>query len=233
MPGINNWSFSTLMKYEQCPMRVKLEKIDRAPEPPPKPDSPLERGNREHSRYERFVKGDAAALDGAEAKSFADFLPLLQHARELCESGMVEAEENWLFDENWEPCDREKVWLWTKVDLNVQDPDNGVTVVVDYKTGKSAYKALEHVQQMQLYAAVAALRQELAAKVIVELWYVDEGWCKQLSYTRDQALSYVGRFQSRASALMEDKYFRPNPNIHNCRFCPYSPRGTGACPVGV
>jgi len=233
MSALPNWSFSSLAIYEQCPYRFKLAKIDRLPEPPRPPDNPLERGNREHKRYEDFVKGDVSALNDCEARSAQAFVPLLQHAQSLYADGLVSIEENWLFDRDWNVCDRSDVWLWSKLDMNVRDEANCTSVVVDYKTGKSLYKAIEHVQQMQLYAAATALRQEWADQIVVELWYVDEGHVKQQIFPREQALSYVGRFDARAQRIYADRLFRPNPNRVTCRYCPYSPRGTGACPVGV
>ena len=109
-----------------------------------------------------------------------------------------------------------------------------VTVVVDYKTGKSAYKALSHLKQMQLYAAVAALRQPWADMIVVELWYVDEGHIVSRVFTRDQALMFVGRFQQEAERIYADRWFKPNPSKETCRYCPFGAKnGTGACPVSV
>jgi len=231
--ALPNWSFSKLVKYEACPLQFKFSAIDRIPEPPRPADNPLERGNRVHDHLERFVKGEVPSLSGCEAKAITKFEPLLQHARDLYADGMASVEENWLFDENWSECNRDNVWLWSKLDLNVRDQVNPVTIAVDYKTGKSAYKAVDHIQQMQLYAAAAAIRQEWAETVIVELFYVDEGHVKQVVYSREEALRFVGRFDMRAKRIYADRHFRPNPNKVTCRYCAYSPRGNGHCPVGV
>jgi RecB family exonuclease len=228
-----NWSFSTLMDYESCPLRFKFKKIDRVPEPPRPADNPLERGNRVHAELEAFVKGDIGTLKNSEAKRLGAFENALEDARSLYAEGQASVEENWLFDEDWSVCDRDSVWLWSKLDLNVRDEAKCTSIVVDYKTGGSVYKALDHAQQMQLYAAATALRQEWTDTIVVELWYVDEGHLKQQTYTREQALSFVGRFDQRAQRIYADRFFRPNPNKMVCRYCPYSPRGNGHCPVGV
>ncbi len=81
--SIQRVSFSMLMLYEQCPFRVKLRYIDKSPEPPRKPDDAAERGNREHARLERFVKGDARALDDSEGKKTKEFLPILEKLRDM------------------------------------------------------------------------------------------------------------------------------------------------------
>jgi RecB family exonuclease len=231
--AIPNWSFSALVDYEACPLRFKFKKIDRVKEPPRPPDNPLERGNRVHDHLERYVKGELPSLSGIEAREIKAFQDALLHARDLYATGLAAVEENWWFDEDWSICDRDSVWLWSKLDLNVRDEANGLSVVVDYKTGKSLYKAIDHAQQMQLYAAATALRQAWADKIVVELWYVDEGHAKAQIYTREQALSFVGRFDLRARQIYADKYFRPNPNKVTCRYCPYGPRVNGHCPVGV
>lgn len=224
-----NWSFSSLMVYESCAFRFKLAKIDRLPEPPRPPDNPLERGSRIHDRLEKFVKGEGPMDD--EAKKIGDFEPAFNHLQALYTDGLATAEDDWLFNSDWDVCDKKDVWLWSKLDFFVKDEP--YAVVGDYKTGKSQYKAIEHVQQMQLYAAAAALRNPDLERITVELWYLDEGHIKPLEFTQEQALSFVGRFQQRADRIFNDKLYRPNPNKVTCRWCPYSPRGTGACPVGV
>lgn len=228
-----NWSFSKLVMYEGCALRFKLKYIEKMPEPPLPPENPLERGNRIHNHLEQFVKGDRPSLAGIEAKAIAQFETPLHHLKTLYNDGMAIAEDNWFFNRDWDVCERKDVWLWSKLDFNVHDEKNGLTIVGDYKSGKSGYKTAEHVQQVQLYAAVAALRQEWADSIIAELWYVDEGWVRASSYTREQALKFVGRFDARTDRLYSDRIFRPNANKITCRWCPYSPRGTGACPVGV
>ncbi len=233
MDTIKRWSFSMLMKYETCPMRVRLQYIERLPEPPPPPTSPLERGNREHKRLEHFVTGVAPQLVGCEATHTEDFLPALKHARTLFEADQATAEQAWYFDADWNPCAREGAWLTAILDLNVQDEERQLVIPVDFKTGKSQYKAVEHVQQTQFYSGLAALKFEWADTIAPELWYLDEGHIRASTYTREQALMYVGRFNQRAQAMFSDTLFRPRPSKMACRYCPYSPRGTGACPVGV
>lgn len=228
-----NWSFSKLLMYESCPMQFKLRYIEKLPEPPRPPDDPLERGNRIHDHLEQFVKGNEPDLSKSEAKKIAEFEPALIHLRTLYAEGMASAEDNWFNNRDWDVCGRPDVWLWTKLDFSVTDEANSLMIVGDYKSGKSAYKTVDHVQQVQMYSAVAALKHEWAETIAAELWYVDEGWVRSSEYTREEALRFVGRFDVRAQRIYDDKLFRPNANKVTCKWCPYSPRGTGACPVGV
>lgn len=231
--GLRHWSFSMLMKYEACPMRVKLQYIEHMPEPPRPPDNPLERGNREHKRLELFVGGDTTQMSQAEGKCTAHFLPLLEHAQLLRECGQATTEADWFFDENWNPCTKDQRRQWSKIDLSVFSEAEGRVVSVDYKTGRSGYKTVEHVQQNQLYAAHTACKYPWADRIDTELWYLDEGWVRTATYSREEALKFVGRFERRAERIFADKFFRPNPNRETCRYCPFGPRGTGVCPVGV
>ena len=228
-----NWSFSKLIMWENCNLQFKLKHLDKLPELPKKPNNPMERGNRIHNNLELFVKGEGTLRDN-EARAIKQFEDSLIHIQTLYAEGKATAEDNWWFDKNWDVCDRNKVWLWSKLDFNVMDVEKSHSIVGDYKSGKSGYKAAEHIQQIQLYAAVTALRQEWANTITGELWYVDEGWVRSATYTREAALSFVGRFDRRVERLYADKFFRPNANKVTCRWCPYGPaNGTGACPYGV
>lgn len=227
-----NWSFSKLMMYETCAFRFKLRYIDKIPEPECDANNPMERGNRIHNNLEAFVKG-TETLDDNEAKKLNVFTEALDHLQTLYSVGMATAEDNWFYDTDWNVTDREHVWLWNKLDFLVLDEENGVAIIGDYKSGKSNYKFVEHSQQMQIYAATTALRYPDLQTIHTELWYVDEGHVKSFKYNMEDALRFVGHFDRRAQRIYNDKLFRANPNIHNCRYCPYGPRELGVCPVGV
>lgn len=230
-----NWSFSKLALYETCAFRFKLQHIDKVPEPPRDPDNPLDRGNRIHNNLEDYVKAKpGVSLETNEARRLAPFRPAIEHLRTLYAEGTATAEDNWFFDDAWDVCKRDKVWLWSKLDFFVHDEPENHGIVGDYKSGKSLYKALEHTQQMQLYAAAAAIRHPELAKITVELWYVDEGHVNSKQYTHEEAMRFIGRFDHRVQRIYSDRFFKPNPNKITCAYCPYGPkRGNGMCPVGV
>lgn len=239
-----NWSFSKLMMYESCPMQVKLKYIEKMPEPPLPPDNPMERGSRIHNRIEDYLLGKTDTYAEPEAKKINVFVPVIERLRELCAAGQATAEQDIFFDQDWEITDRQNVWLWAKKDYAVYDEDGTIrlknydingprTVTGDWKSGKSAYKTMEHIQQLQMYVACDAIQFPDAVVHIAELGYVDEGWIRRAEYTHEEALKFIGRFDARVDRLYNDKLFRPNANKVTCKWCPYSPRGTGACPVGV
>ena len=229
-----NWSISKLFMYEQCPLRFKLKYIDRMPELPLPPDNPLERGNRIHKHLEDFVMGKRPSLDGIEAKAIDSFTPMVTHLRTLYECDQATVEEDWFFNQDWELCARDDVDLWVKLDWSVKDKAEALVITGDWKSGKSKYKAVDHIQQTQLYAAVSAIKYPWADTHIAEVAYVDEGWVRSSTYTREEALRFIGRFQSRADKIYADRLFRANANVVTCKFCPYNKKsGTGACPCAA
>lgn len=229
-----NWSISKLFMYEQCPLRFKLKYIDKCKELPPEANSPLERGNRIHKKLEDFVTGKVGSLQGIEAKGIGAFDEALAHLRVLYECGQATVEQDWFFDQDWNECSREKVDLWVKLDFGVKDEENARVITADYKSGKSKYKAVDHIQQTQLYAAVSAVKYPWADVHVTEVWYVDEGWIRSLTYTREEALRFIGRFQARSDKIYNDKLFRANANAVTCKWCPFRRNGgTGACPVAA
>ena len=228
-----SWSFSSLMMYETCAYRFKLKRIDKSPEPPLPPDNPLERGNRIHDNFDQYVKGTTDRLSD-EPKAMDQFEALLVHNRELYTAGMATAEDAWHFNADWDMVEGwAGTWVMAKLDFGVLDEESNHAVVVDYKSGKPDYKVVEHIQQLQFYAALTALKYEWADKITAELWYVDAGSVRTAEWNREEALRFIGRFDQRAQRIYNDRFFRPNPSKMTCRYCPYSPRGTGACPVGV
>ena len=226
--SVNSWSYSRLADYETCPYRIKLKVIDKIPEPPRDPETdPLARGDRIHKALEDAVRDGAEVPP--EVKKHADLVRLLHS---MHQDGMVRIEEPWNFDSSWQRTKEwEKIWLRVKLDVAVVAKDT--VVVIDYKTGKSFMKDIPHTQQTQLYAGTAALLFPQAKTIITEIWYTDEGGTRRIDYKRDVALDFLPRFERRANVMLNDRIFRPRPNVVNCKWCPYSPRGNGACPFGV
>ena len=64
---INNWSYTKLIDYEQCPYRVKLKHIDKVPE---ERAEAAERGTTIHQLAEDFVRGKLKDLP-SELRHFA------------------------------------------------------------------------------------------------------------------------------------------------------------------
>ena len=50
---------------------------------------------------------------------------------------------------------------------------------------------------------------------------------------RGQMSKYLKMFDEKGRKFTEDTVFKPNPNIHSCKYCPYHPDKQGDCKFGV
>lgn len=223
------WSFSSLDTYDRCAYRYKLRYIDRIPEPPPGPKDPRARGNEIHSQLEMFVDGRRPDIP-AEGKNFQN---QLLNLRELYVHGMVELEQQWLFDDKWQTYEGpyKDAWLVIKADVWVNNGDMGV--MIDHKSGKKFGNEVKHVQQLGTYTIGAMFRYPQLHTVKGEVWYHDANDVLLVDYRRDQAMMLLPRLEDRVEKMQNDPHYRPRPNIHSCRFCPYGRLGNGYCPVSA
>ena len=221
---INNWSYTKLIDYEQCPYRVKLKHIDKVPE---ERAEAAERGTVIHQLAEDFVCGKLKDLP-SELRHFAAEFAVL---RDEFKAGNVSLEGEWGFDKDWMPTDWRSAWLRVKGDAVLTRP--GQAVVIDHKTGSSYGKEITHGEQVQLYAISTLIRNPELQKITVELWYLDKDELKSTEYTRAEALRYVQPFTRRAKRLCGDTRFEPNPNWVSCKWCPFGPNKGGQCEYGV
>lgn len=223
MPQLTSWSYSRLLDYEKCPYRLKLKLIDKIPEPP---HPAAERGVLLHSASEAFIKGASEDLP-AELQSFA---PVMQTMRSAYAEGRASVEEEWAFTNKWAPCGwrEQTAWLRLKLDVFVRlTPEHGV--VIDHKSGKKSGNEIKHMEQGMLYAACCFLRIPELEKVTTEFNYLDLKETSSKTFTAKQAAKAVIMFEKRAAKMLSDTTFRPRPNIFNCRYCAYGPKGTGSC----
>lgn len=225
------WAYTHLDTYERCPYRYKLRYVERIPEPEPKDDKKDARlrGINMHKELEDYVslKRD----DFPDSARF--FEPQLKKLRELYVEGMVEVESTWLFDEKWRPFEGKyhDAWCVIKADIWVNADDTGV--VIDHKSGKKFGNEPKHVSQLIMYSIGAFFRYEELHTINGEVWYHDVNDLLPIQYRRDQALTHLPKLEARVEKMMNDPFYRPRPNVMTCKYCPYSPRGNGYCPVGV
>lgn len=231
---LSAWSYSRLIVAEQCLLRAKLAYIDKIPEPerplpPGKTEHANDRGTRVHEAAEKFVKGGVELLP-----ELHKFRNEFEDLRRLHAEGKVSLEGEWGFDANWQPVGWFDPVVWARVKLDAMvrvAPEH--RIVIDYKTGKRAGNEVKHAEQGQLYAVATALRDPDVARVTVEFWYTDLNEFVTTTYERDDVSRYQSKFTDRAIKVTRAAEFPPNPNIFNCRWCPYGPKGTGHCAVGI
>jgi len=226
---IKAWSFSGLQVYESCPYRAYLRYIQREPEPEAKPDAPNVRGSRIHDEAECFVRGTGPLTAGLKK-----FKEQFEELKTLFNSGIVELEENWGIDNEWNPCSWDDQQLWGRIKLDAfVRVDQASCRVIDYKTGKSWGNEVKHTQQGIVYGITALMRYPEIDAVQVEFWYTDEGKCKPRVYSREQLMKQLPKLNARAVAMTSATEFPFKANKYNCKWCPYRPGNTGVCEWGV
>jgi hypothetical protein len=205
--------------------------VDRIPEPQRplpagKTEHPNERGTRIHEAAELFVKGGVELLP--ELNKFAEGLTNLRTA---FQEKAVTVEGEWALDRNWSPVAWGSDTAWVRMKLDVFHQLNATDArVIDHKTGKRIGNELKHTEQGQLYQLAAFMRVPELTKIDVEFWYLDLGEVDKKTYTREQGMRYIEKFEKRGLAMTECLEFKPNPNKFTCRWCPFK---GGACEFGV
>ena len=234
MSNIKAWSFSRLSIYQQCPFRAKLAYIDRIPEPErPLPKGKTEhandRGSRIHDAAEYYVRGETLMIEEM-GKFEAEFKKL----NAMFKEGRVQLEGEWAVDTDWNPVNWRSSDAWGRIKLDALvflDPTHAV--VIDYKTGRKYGNEVSHAKQGQLYQLAAFLRFPELEVIDVEFWYLDQDEITRTRYTREQGLRFLRYFNEQAIEMTTIEEFKPKPNMYSCRWCPYGPKGTGDCVVGV
>ena len=232
---IKTWSHSRLQDFEKCKFYAYLKYVEKVPEPERalptgKTEHANERGSRVHDEAEAFVRG----ITNPIPTEFQHFDNELRKLRELFPTGAVSLEEEWAHAADWTPCPwgSDEQWLRLKLDAFVHlAPEHAM--VIDYKTGKKAGNEVKHAEQGQLYQLSGFLRYPALQTIDVEFWYVDQDDLTHIRYTRDQGMRFLKNFDMRGKRMTECVDFPPNPNMYNCRWCKYGPKGTGHCKVGV
>jgi hypothetical protein len=228
-----SWSFSKLGDFEQCKLKFKIKHLDRVPEPDrPLPAGKLEhandRGTRLHQECEDYVSGVSKDLS-SELHHFYDRLALL---RALYKDKLVSLEGEWGVDKDWAIADWKTAWQRAKLDAMVHHSKTEATVI-DYKSGRKFGNEIKHGEQLMLYQLLAFSRFPHLEVVHAELWYLDHGIVTSKTYTRMQGIRFRDNFNRRGLAITDCTDFPANPNVHSCKWCPYGPKGTGHCQVGV
>lgn len=232
-PPIKKWSFSALKDYEECPYRVYLKRVERAPTPDisGQESHPLVRGDRIHKEAEAFVRGE-----GPLTKDLRKFSTELEGLQQRFTDGTVQVEQEWGFTKEWAVTDWRDPACWAMIKADVVDElDGGLTLhVIDYKTGKKFGNEVKHQQQVQLYSLGAFMRYPEAQLVKTSLYYLDEGKDTTRTYTRPFVNEILPRWTERASRMTNAMVFPPKPNKSKCRYCSYgTANGSGACPYAT
>lgn len=229
---LDSWSFSKLTEFEKCKYRTFLLHVERKPEPerplpPGKTEHANDRGTRIHKDAELFVRGEGEFTSELNA-----FKPEFIVLRDMYKKGQISLEGEWGMDHGWNPTDWKGAWLRLKLDclalLNKKQ-----AVAIDFKTGKKYGNEVKHMEQLQLYALVTALRYPELEEITTELWYLDIDEITQVTLSRAQALQLLDGFDRRGTRVTTCMKWPANPSVFTCRWCMYGPWGSGDCQEGV
>lgn len=209
------------MDYESCPFKAWLKYAERIADP--RPSIAAERGTAIHALAEDYILGKIDPLP-KELNNFSDeFKSLRARSKDLM------LEQEWGFDNEWQPCEYrgDKTWGRVKADCVLpSSPTSGI--VIDFKTGKKHGNEVKHGEQIQLYALAAFIRYPDWASITCELWYLDANDLTSIVISRKTAMErYLKTFDRRLRAMTSATEFPAKPNIVSCKWCPYG--DTGHC----
>lgn len=223
-----SWSYSKLLMFESCKLQYKLRYVDHVAE---EKSPAADRGTAIHQMAEDFVIGKSKSLPTELLKFSDDFSAL----RNRYSNGLVEVEQEWGFDQNWEPTAYKTAWLRMKADAVAYNERRNEAIVIDFKTGKKFGNEIKHGNQVQLYALASAIRMESIQKFTLELWYLDKDELTTNTFTREHAVNFVKQFDKRAKRIdhaHKTGVFEANPNMISCQWCSYGPQKGNQCPHG-
>ena len=220
---ITSWSFSRYNTYVQCPLKLKLNAIDRIKEPG---NEAMARGDMIHKMAEAYIKGKGRVIP-KELKLFVDEFKRLRAQYKKKINGMV-VEDTWAFRRDW----TETTWDdWTGCFLRIKldcahHEDDETMVISDWKTGKFRPEMNEdYIEQLELYALGAMVRYPHIKTVKPRLVYLDLGLIyppaeQPIIYTRDDIVKLKKNWEKRIKPMINDKIFAPRAN-DKCRWCFY------------
>ena len=222
----HHWSWSQLTTYRTCPYQAYLRYLVHSPQPPRDAKDAAERGIRVHQSSEDFLNKGTALCK--ELMPLEELYVSLIDAREA--GAKVTAEKRDYFDKNWNVCEKGDHWLVVIKDISVSGPMN---LTIDLKTGRKFGNEVKHFEQTRLYSITEWCIDPNYDEYKAELWYADQVDVSEHTFVGEQLEHARSMLDFEVQHMMKDKIFQPRPSKAACKYCPFSPRGTGACPVGV
>lgn len=223
---VKAWSFSVLKKFEECPYRVYLSKVEKHKEPS---SEAADRGSMLHDLAEDYIRGKKQSEVPAELRKLEMQYRALHDAYQE-HPDEFELEENWGFTATWQQTGFFDDDVWCRMKLDVFRKEGTSAHIVDHKSGKKFGNELKHSDQGLQYAIGAFKRYPDLEYVKVDFYYFDKGETLPKTFTRDKAMMFLPRVEQRAFALTnasKEQLARPKPSKNNCRFCPHAE--TGVC----
>ena len=221
---ITAWSFSRWDKHNTCPLKFKLEVVDKLPT---HRGAAMERGDRIH-------KAIAAHLQAPETKPVPDDIKANAHIiSELDTFDNKLVEQQWGFDRSWQPAGwfskvkGHETWLRSILDVAVLYDDMSCCVI-DWKSGKPRGT---HDDQMELFAVSVFCHTPVVVSVETRLVYLDEDHQETANFDARDKDKLIAKWERKVAPMFEDTEYLPRPGEH-CRFCDFSRSKGGQCRYG-
>jgi len=248
-----SWSYSRYRDWSRCPFFAKSKHLDKIPEGTGV-NPAMVRGSAIGAMSEDFVNGKLKRLPD-ELSIFRDHFAA---ARKQFSKGNATVEQQWCFDEQWQPIthafpldsvgnmlwDKFKeadwaawrsIWLRVKMDLCGVDKTANVVRPVDHKTGKYREDDLgSYLEQLEIYSIGGMLQYPDTQGASPQLWFSDAGVIypdvndDELYYDRSELPRLQKVWGKRVQPMFADTTFRATPNS-KCQWCPYSSAKGGKC----
>lgn len=221
---VKAWSHSAWATYEQCPLKYKLEKIDKLA----KPEGPaLERGRKIHDDIANVIQHQRdPALYREDFQYHHDLIDQLFNAYA---EGAVVVEQQWGFNETWKPTGwfGSDIWVRAIVDALITY-DDMTAEVVDWKTGK---RYGSNDDQMEIFAVTTGQKLKDYGTITTRLAYVDSNEQEIVDWTPHDRELLKDKWTEKVQPMFHDTEWLPRPN-DKCRFCPFAKDKGGQCRYG-
>lgn len=223
---VPTWSFSRLLDYEDCPYKVYLKSVEKAPDPS---GPAAERGSLVHEHIENFIQGEHDNLlnvplkRGMKPCKLEPYAPIIERLREGWYADEVEVEGDWGFTRNWDETGFFAKDVWGRMKLDAIHFESKTSAhAFDWKTGRKFGNELKHGQQGLFYAFGAFMRYPQLEFIRTEFVYVDQNEAPLTNnYSRERAMLMRPMIEKRTNKLTTATEFPPKPSMNACRFCPH------------
>lgn len=229
---LTSWSYSRYSSYQQCPLKFRLQYLDKLLEPK---SAAMERGTTIHGLAENYLKGVGRTVPG-ELVYAADELKRLRAKRKKDPQSVI-VEDTWAFKKDWSGT----LWNdWTgcylRVKIDVAELTGTEVTITDVKTGKHRPdNKKDYLEQLHLYgtATLAVFSHVPELTVKARLVYVDAATTfpapgEEEVYTQKDLPALKKDWEKRVKPMFADKRFAPRPNQW-CKWCHYRKDNGGPC----
>lgn len=210
------WSYSKLNAWAACPLKYRLEYIDKTPT---KKGPALLRGSKIHDEAETYLNTKRGAVP-ASCELFEGEFKTLRRVNAI-------AEASWAFDKDWKVCGWVEPNTWVRMKVDAHYVKGHTATIVDFKTGKIRP---DHDAQLELYGLGALLMYPDVEEVISENWYLDSADLHDSVTSRDELGFLIKKWNAKSAGLLAERAWEPR-KTWACTFCDFRNDRGGQCPI--